>query len=251
MSHMRSCGDTMTEVLPLQLPALCLFRYSRDYYPGPTEPVLELQKKPRSYSIETTSDNEGAHSPNTTPSASLAVSEYLSNPLLAFLLKDLTELTSFSYSAYAPHSFNFQSCIRALEPLSNSLRGLKLKLFVGEPRHGASKPETTRGGSLSNWPRLEYLDCPLMVLLGKGRSGDTPRLADVLPSSLRLLVVRQDRFWLYEEVVGQVVELLRQKEAKVPNLNGLLVAGSKGVDERLAVACAAVSVRYLGDRMVR
>lgn len=51
--------------------------------------------------------------------------------------------------------------------------------------------------------------------------------------------------------MGQVVDLVRQEQANVPNLNWLWVAGSKGTHERLAVACAATSVRYLGDRPAR
>lgn len=86
-----------------------------------------------------------------------------------------------------------------------------------------------------------------MDLLGKAGPDESPRLADMLPSSLQFLVARQDRFWLHGEVVGQVVELLRQKDAKEPNLKGLVVVGSQGVHEWLAVACAAGSVRYLGD----
>lgn len=90
-----------------------------------------------------------------------------------------------------------------------------------------------------------------MLLLGNRRLKDSPRLGDVLPPSLVLLFVRNDCYWLYEEVVGQVVDLLRQKEAKVPNLKWLWVTESEGTDERLAVACAAASVRYLGDRPAR
>lgn len=58
-------------------------------------------------------DNKGVYSLNTTPPASLAVSQYRSNPLLEFLLKDVTELTSVSYSAYVPYSFDLQSYMRA------------------------------------------------------------------------------------------------------------------------------------------
>lgn len=65
-------------------------------------------------------DNKSVYSLNTSPPASLAVSEYRSNPLRRFLLKDVTELTFASYSAYVPYSFDLQSYMRAQELTAGS-----------------------------------------------------------------------------------------------------------------------------------
>lgn len=102
-------------------------------------------------------------------------------------------------------------------------------------------------GKLRDWPHLVTVRSSLMPLLGRGRHPDTPLLADVLPACVRRLEVLMDHYWLIEEVVEQLVQLVEYKEL-VPSLEWLVVEGLGSDDQEMLVvlekACRLAGVAF-------
>lgn len=142
----------------------------------------------------------------------------------------------------------------ALEPLKKSLQVLHLDfgdvgLTTSDEEEEFSLPYNE--GSLKDWPVLRTLSCSLMPLLGKGQLDGSPRLADVLPVSLRELEILQDSHWWVSEEADQVVEMLGLKEGVVPHLEKVAVVmewgKSERVLERLVAACKAAGVSFVDE----
>lgn len=120
----------------------------------------------------------------------LTVSGFLQNSTLSFLLKDLTTITRFSYTACAPGDINFTPFLHVLGLLQNLLQDLHRHINVLW-RHSLVTDEAFGGGSLRAWPFLQKLSCSLMPLLGKGQRKETLCLADVLPPSLQIFDIQK------------------------------------------------------------
>lgn len=74
---------------------------------------------------------------------------------------------------------------------------------------------------------------------------------DVLPPSLRELMILQDSQWWLAEDRDQVIQMLAQKKSVVPRLEKLAIDMDWSRSERavgeLTVACEAAGVRFLSE----
>lgn len=187
------------------------------------------------------------HTPAALSITILRVSDGLPIAPLRYLLKDLTALTHFSYSAFVLHDFDMHEFMHALEPLRNTLQYLHLD-FTTEREPDIEDALPFIGGSLRTWPVLRTLVCGLMPLLGKHDETSTLRLVNVLPPSLRELEILQDHYWTYVERMTQAVELMEQMETVVPMLKSLVVVqcwdSAWPLEERLALLCKDAGVLY-------
>lgn len=99
-------------------------------------------------------------------------------------------------------------------------------------------------GSFREWPALQKVRCPLLLLLGGGDGG----LGGVLPMGIRELEILGSCYTPVGEAVKEVVELLAAKEM-VPALETVGVCihcrKSKRVTRSLRKACWAVGVGLL------
>lgn len=103
--------------------------------------------------------------------------------------------------------------------------------------------EHTAISSLRHWPVLRTIDCSISRLLGYGREKAVMRLVDVLPMSIRELVLDGDEFWMEGEVIDELVHMMEMKEvAGLDYLRVVEVPESMGQDIRLRVAFEAVGV---------
>lgn len=180
----------------------------------------------------------------------------LHSPLfLTYILNIPIALTHFAlYFNEPPGEMHIRD---ALQALRGTLQSLDLRI-----------PQLTPPlGSLRGWRSLTFLKCSLVVLLGSESQHYPPRLADMLPRSLRQLhiVLHQHRHvaderepdWSGAAEVDQEIELVRRKEAVVPLLQTLAVVPRYLVgrpvhgrmyramlaQRRLNVACKAVGVQ--------
>ncbi|KAL0634813.1 hypothetical protein Q9L58_006246 [Maublancomyces gigas] len=103
--------------------------------------------------------------------------------------------------------------------------------------------EHTAISSLRHWPVLRTIDCSISRLLGYGREKAVMRLVDLLPMSIRELVLDGDEFWMEGEVIDELVHLMEMKEvAGLDYLRVVEVPEGMGQDIRLREAFEAVGV---------
>lgn len=174
--------------------------------------------------------------------------------VLGYVLGVPIALTHFSYSAVSDGCFNLPCFMATLAPLRPSLQYLHLDF--GDVGFTSSDEEEEfqlpyDEGSLREWPVLRTLSCSLMPLLGKEEREGSPRLANVLPPSLRELEVLQDCHWEIWQGANQVVEMLAQKESAVPHLEKLAMVmgwgGSQRVVYELTAACEVAGVSFVKE----
>lgn len=99
---------------------------------------------------------------------------------------------------------------------------------------------------------MRTLSCSLPALLGREPKQDSPRLTDILPASLRELVVIQEYYWNGTAAADQLEELVRRKEAIVPELETLVVPlgdpqmwRDVQAEDSLREACEATAVELV------
>lgn len=166
---------------------------------------------------------------------------------LTRILKLPRALTHFSYRAKEGFNFNFADLGAALRPLRHSLRHLDLDLFWGIGHIQFEVVPRTTLGSFQDWPVLRYLRIPMMPLLGKDRSD---LLAYMLPVGLCELEILSDPYWLFPDVVGEVVVMLGRKASMLPSLRELKIVDKSTcleVVQKLRAACKVANVELEDD----
>lgn len=254
-THLLESHDTQPSALPLALRSLRqLYYYFLDPCGARAGMISTPPRLPLIHPILTPIDQADGLSmlvPYDTAGLSSITKLRLSNetpiPLLRPLLKDLTALTHFSYTAYVWDDFDIYESMRALEPLRNSLQYLHLD-FPTEREPDIYNDPMFIGVSLRTLPVLQTLICGLMPLLGKQVHNAALRLADVLPPSLRELQILKDHYWTYVEAISQAVELMDLMETVVPKLKSLVVVqcwdNDWQLEQRLALLCTDTGVMY-------
>lgn len=213
-------GALSTETLPLGLRQLREFRFSSDCQMGSVSPraLLTILNLPCIRRVDIRIDNscfpflaaEAAAATSTVTHLRLFAMS-LQMPALGYILKIPTALTHFSYCTCTPDHDRY--IMQALLPLQVSLQHLHIEWV------GVQHPI----GSLRSWPALRTVSCSLAALLGRDHNQDSPRLTDVLPASLRDLVIMREYYSDEKAVADQLVELVRQKKVIVPRLETLVV----------------------------
>lgn len=161
----------------------------------------------------------------------------VSQECLEFILKIPAALAFFSYRSSGSHHNLDPSHV--LQPLRMSLKYIHLGYV----------PVTKPIGSFRDWPLLRTVSCSLTALLGKNGQNDMPRLNDMLPAGLRQLEICRNHYWSVAAEIREVVDLLKQKEAKVPGLETLVVfsSGMRTTDvwnqSSLRIACHEAGVQ--------
>lgn len=172
----------------------------------------------------------------------------ISGWLLTRILLIPRALTHFTYRAVSGNHLDLSMLRAALTPLRNTLQSLDLDLFrcISCDHHGEWQKETI--GSLREWPVLRHVGCSLMALLGM----DVSRLAEVLPCSLQTLETMADPFWPVDEVVGEIVVMVKRKDEMLPRLRRVVVhvdeVKTPEMMEMLSGACETAGVELIVSR---
>lgn len=135
----------------------------------------------------------------------------VSHEMLGGILKIPRSLASFIYRVPSEFSFNLGNLGRALRPLRESLAHLVLD-FTRVARGDVDDIDNDDGtiGTFRHWRRLESLDCPLMLLFGRGPTSVlSTSLRKLLPPGLNSLRLRDHDHWNAVQVVDQLLFLLR------------------------------------------
>lgn len=140
---------------------------------------------------------------------------------LPFFLNSPAVLTHFSYRPLGGSEFRIVDFMATLCPMQASLEWLHLDLISVSVVTAVGKDDRIRS-SFYNWPVLHTLSCSLEQLLGPIYASPHVYLLRVLPRGLRGLQILPDRSWSYDTVMGELVNLLRQKPG-VPVLERISV----------------------------
>lgn len=169
----------------------------------------------------------------------------ISSSLLTRILLIPRALTHFTYRAVSGNRMDISELRAALTPLRNTLQSLDLDMFrcISCDQHGEWQKETI--GSLREWPVLRHVGCSLMLLLGI----DVSRLAEVLPFSLQTLETMGDPFWSVDEVVHEIVVMVKRKDEMLPRLTRVAAhvdaIKTPEMMERLGGACEMAGVELV------
>lgn len=245
----------LTETLPPGLQQLSEFRFSSDHTTGRVSPtaLLTILKLPRIRKVDVRLKDssfpflaaEAATATSTVTHLRLPLT-FLDTRSLGSILKIPTGLTHFSYSRALPDRELYIT--QALRPLQASLQHLHFEwVAVEQPI-----------GSLRGWTALRTLSCSLPLLLGKEIGGDSPRLTDVLPVTLRELVIMREYYWDGTAAADQLEDLVRQKKRVVPELERLVVPFSDSqmwrdeqAKDMLKVVCEGAAVALVDYALPR
>lgn len=253
--------DQPASILPAAFQSLTEFHYTGNIDSGiSSESLLILFQLPNLRTIDIIMDE--CEDFYTTPALSISpvTNLRLTCPFnvpgqLGYLLTVPIALKHFSFTT-APPGISLVRFGQALKPLRNSLQELHLDMDAEDCDSSDEEIEEDHDdegdgphtiGKLRDWPHLVTVRSSLMPLLGRGRHPDTPLLADVLPACVRRLEVLMDHYWLIEEVVEQLVQLVEYKEL-VPSLEWLVVEGLGSDDQEMLVvlekACRLAGVAF-------
>lgn len=164
----------------------------------------------------------------------------MSSVSLARVLEMPFALTHFIYFEEGGnyHSFDCAVMRKGLETSRLTLQRLRLSIpdSLGSRINEEDSPPTI--GSLSDWPVLRSIRCPLSVFVAKWPTETVVRLVDVLPRVLTKFSVLVDWYWSTDEVEGKLVELVEAREME--EMKRVTVAWVAG--DGLIAACRGADV---------
>lgn len=160
-------------------------------------------------------------------------------------------LTRFSYIDYdgRPDGFDVAVFWEGLQRCGETLQELELWFRIAgmiEARAGGGGGVI---GSLRGWPALRSVRCQVAVFLGREPRGGGMRLREVVPEVMTELMLDDDEYWKYAEVVEEVVEMLRQRSCErlvTVGVGGNWQGLEEGLQGRLDKACADTGVVFTG-----